>query len=801
MMDSLQVAGVSDENKPESYDDEVVEPRFKYERIIGDAAKTLDKDAASCVAVHDKFLVIGFSTGRVGFFDHLGNGHFECKTKIHRCSVSHISVDGPGNYVISCANDKQVCVQGFGHSDYNQNIECYPAAKCVALSEDFSKYGTGQRFITANQSLTLHERGFFGKQKTDTAGLPYKKVEIINQWTIDDFFIAGVSFTISESPVCEQAWEEIVLFGFALNERTDSNNADNSFFDDTRSVFSDVSAFSTINVMQDKQVSAQLMLIKPLSMTNYSAHPCSIDDRVSWFLENELFAEALQCALKDPDALNETSVADIGRRLINDLIKKDQFPNAAAHLNEVCGRSKQEWEYYCEIFEKHGEILKLVPYIPTSSPQLEPECYEWILTAALYARPRLFKRLVLEYNPDIYRAASIIDKILKRIADENSKGLKETTMDTPDIANLYQSLAHLLAYVRNFQKAIDIYLLLKDKAIFGVINRYNLFLLVKDRIVELMQIDEDLARSILIENADLIPVNQVIVQLSKHPKLQMLYLNKLHARGEANEYSDLMIRLFAEYERKMLLPFLKKCENYKIDQALDVCRRKNFVDEMVYLLGRSGNRVEALDVIMTKMDKIEAAIAFCTDHEDDIELWNRLIDLCMNKPKHITKLLTTAGTYIDPLIVIKKIPTDIEIPDLQKALLKVLRDYELQINLLRDSSKVGLDDLLCLFEQRVKSKLSSTFIDFTQKCYLCSELIVAEVPDSKTQQEILFLSCGHILHRKCLETDSTKSKNFTCPSCFFQCHLDESPSGSKPSSPQKIPNSISQANMSNFWMN
>jgi hypothetical protein len=92
-------------------------------------------------------------------------------------------------------------------------------------------------------------------------------------------------------------------------------------------------------------------------------------------LENELFEEALQCALKDPDSLGEISVTDIGRRLIDDLIKKEQFSLAASHLNEVCGRNKHEWEYYCEAFEKHGEILKLVPYIPTSTPQLEPECY------------------------------------------------------------------------------------------------------------------------------------------------------------------------------------------------------------------------------------------------------------------------------------------------------------------------------------------------------------------------------------------------------------------------------------------
>jgi hypothetical protein len=184
-----------------------------------------------------------------------------------------------------------------------------------------------------------------------------------------------------------------------------------------------------MNMTQDKQTNAQFMLLKPTTMTKYSissediiemknvdirflkrfflcslpsdkmyfllgtrelievsysylsvishfkAQPCSIDDRVAWLVENELFAEALQCALKDPDALSETSVAEIGRRLIEDLIKKDQFILAAEHLSEVCGRCKQEWEYYCEIFEKHGEILKLVPFIPTSAPQLEPECY------------------------------------------------------------------------------------------------------------------------------------------------------------------------------------------------------------------------------------------------------------------------------------------------------------------------------------------------------------------------------------------------------------------------------------------
>lgn len=117
----MDVPGVSNEAKS-SDEEEVIEPRFKYERILGDVVKKLERDSATCIVVHDKFLAIGFSSGRIGFFDHLGNAHFESRIKSHRCSVSHIAVDAPGTYIISCANDKQICIQGFGHSDFNQVV-------------------------------------------------------------------------------------------------------------------------------------------------------------------------------------------------------------------------------------------------------------------------------------------------------------------------------------------------------------------------------------------------------------------------------------------------------------------------------------------------------------------------------------------------------------------------------------------------------------------------------------------------------------------------------------------------------
>lgn len=33
----------------------------------------MENDAASCYTIHDKFLVVGFQSGRICIFDHMGN--------------------------------------------------------------------------------------------------------------------------------------------------------------------------------------------------------------------------------------------------------------------------------------------------------------------------------------------------------------------------------------------------------------------------------------------------------------------------------------------------------------------------------------------------------------------------------------------------------------------------------------------------------------------------------------------------------------------------------------------------------
>ena len=93
----------------------------------------------------------------------------------------------------------------------------------------------------------------------------------------------------------------------------------------------------------------------------------------------------------------------------------------------------------------------------------------------------------------------------------------------------------------------------------------------------------------------------------------------------------------------------------------------------MYLLARMGKKSEALTLLLDSSDNIDGAVQFCLD-QNDHELWKELIDLSVSNPQHIKGLLKIVGQYVDPLLIIKRIPEGMEIPGLRDALQVVLRD-------------------------------------------------------------------------------------------------------------------------------
>ena len=115
-------------------------------------------------------------------------------------------------------------------------------------------------------------------------------------------------------------------------------------------------------------------------------------------------------------------------------------------------------------------------------------------------------------------------------------------------------------------------------------------------------------------------------------------------REETKNFHNLMVPLFADFAPKRLLEFLKSSDNYDIPKARDVVEAKGLVskiihyffgilivfidskiDERIYLLARSGNTKQALNLILLELHDIFKAVDFCKE-QDDMELWTQLID-------------------------------------------------------------------------------------------------------------------------------------------------------------------------------
>lgn len=64
----------------------------------------------------------------------------------------------------------------------------------------------------------------------------------------------------------------------------------------------------------------------------------------------------------------------------------------------------------------------------------------------------------------------------------------------------------------------------------------------------------------------------------------MAYLNSLFERNEGEEFIDFAIGLYAENEPRLLLPFLRKTAIYDIGKAIEICERKQYINEVFDLM-------------------------------------------------------------------------------------------------------------------------------------------------------------------------------------------------------------------------
>ncbi|KAK4685521.1 vacuolar protein sorting-associated protein 41, partial [Tremellales sp. Uapishka_1] len=410
--------------------------------------------------------------------------------------------------------------------------------------------------------------------------------------------------------------------------------------------------------------------------------PRDTADHIEWLVERQRYEEALTAAEEmQQQHGNAMDVKSIGLRYIQHLIDQGHFEQAASLAPKVFGKDVDEWEKWIYVFVQHQQLPAIIPYIPTHTPQLGKPVYEMVFAHLLVNDKPTLLKTITSWPTDIYDIQTVI-------------GAVQGELDaTKDDAILLECMAELYIINRQPAKALPYFLRLRRPEVFDLIREHNLFTAVQDQALLLVEFDRSrkvvseeegigkhgAAIKLLVDHIHSIPINRVVDQLEARPQYLYMYLDSLFEKDPqfCLPYSDRMVELYAAYNVDALMPFLRASNFYDLEKALTICRERDYVSEMVFLLGRMGNNKQALMLIIERLGDVQRAIDFAKEQADE-DLWEDLLQYSETRPLFIRALLEHVGAEINPIRLIRRIRDGLEIEGLKPALVKILQASNLQ---------------------------------------------------------------------------------------------------------------------------
>ena len=136
------------------------EPVLKYQRLGASVTEILAADAASCLAVHAKFLALGTVAGAVHVLDL--NGNEIRRFKPHSARVNGISIDRTGEFVGSCSEDGTVVISSLYGAAASTHWYHRPVS-AMAFDPDYAAKRVFAAGGLAGQ-LIVNSKGWFGSK-------------------------------------------------------------------------------------------------------------------------------------------------------------------------------------------------------------------------------------------------------------------------------------------------------------------------------------------------------------------------------------------------------------------------------------------------------------------------------------------------------------------------------------------------------------------------------------------------------------------------------------------------------------
>jgi hypothetical protein len=424
----------------------------------------------------------------------------------------------------------------------------------------------------------------------------------------------------------------------------------------------------------------------------------------------------------------------IGELWIQQLVEEDNWKEAA----EVCVKAihtAPRWEHWAWTFIKRDKLDEISSVIPTDMhPPLSSAIYEVILSHYVSHDRHRFSELVDSWPFDLFDVAGIIAAIKEHLHSE------AINPETDDWRILMNCLAKLYLAGGHYGEALRCYIRLQDADTAMALTReHRLLDAVSDDIPAFIMIrvskeqlksapkselEELTAESIrlLVSEAytGIVRPDTVVDQLKTANRLLFLYFylralwrgesiphgatrprrgHFAHIRDAASKlaadegkalvdnFADTAAELFADYDRPLLMEFLQTSTAYTFDLAVTICESRRFTPELIYLLSKMGQTKRALNLILSELKDVSQAISFAKS-QGEPDLWEDLLDYSMDKPRFIHGLLVEAGTSIDPIKLVRRIPSGLEIEGLREGLSHLIREHDLQASISQGAAKV-----------------------------------------------------------------------------------------------------------------
>ncbi|KAL5113611.1 Vacuolar protein sorting-associated protein 41 [Pleosporales sp. CAS-2024a] len=451
---------------------------------------------------------------------------------------------------------------------------------------------------------------------------------------------------------------------------------------------------------------------------------------------------------------NQNSAIEKEKRRIGDLwvqqlVSSGDWKEAGKTAGRVLGTSTR-WEHWVWKFAQTNHFNEISPYIPKKpmQPPLPSMVYEVVLGHYIIHDRIRFKHVLEAWSTDLYDVNSVIEAIKSKLsAGDVTEDSIEGGVQGRDWRILQDGLAKLYLASGRQREALRCYIRLQNAdAAMTLIRDFHLVEAVLDDIpgfimmriskeqmdtAPLPELEESSTEAInvLVEEGcrGIIPAGDVVSQLQQKKEpfrpflffyLRRLWKPELHERTAktakervaedrlaadgkivAEEFADLMVELFAEYDRELLMEYLRKSQSYDLSKATAECDRREYIPELVHILSKTGQTKQALYLIIRKLSDVSFAISFAKE-QDDADLWNDLLEYSMDKPHFIHGLLAEVGTAIDPIKLVRRIPEGLEIEGLRDGIGRMVREYEIQNSIsegvarvLRGEVAAGMDTL------------------------------------------------------------------------------------------------------------